>query len=70
MKKLQIGTFPGRLNDYMVEEGTTVRAALEMAGLTVSNEQEVKLDGEIVSMDDTVDDGNLLLVTKRIKGMR
>ena len=70
MTKLQIGTFPGRINDYMVEDGTTVKEALALADLTVGDEQEVKLDGEVVNMNDTVANGNLLLVTKRIKGMK
>ena len=70
MTKLQIGTFPGRINDYMVEDGTTVKEALALADLTVGDEQEIKLDGEVVNMNDTVANGNLLLVTKRIKGMK
>lgn len=70
MTKLQIGTFPGRINDYMVEDGTTVREALALADITVGEEQEIKLDGEVVDANSTVDNGSLLLVTKRIKGMR
>lgn len=70
MTEIKIGTFPGRTENYVLEDGTTVRKALEMANISVGDEQEVKLDGEVISMDDTVDGGSLLLVTKRLKGAR
>ena len=68
MKTLKIGSFPGRLNEYVINENTTVREALEMASITPSDEQEVKLDDRTVSMNETVSNGNILIVTKRIKG--
>jgi len=68
MTTIKIGTFPGELKEYVVENGTTVAEALALAGLTVGAEQEVKLDGEVVSTSDVVDGGSLLLVTKRLKG--
>ena len=69
MVQLKIGVFPGRLDDYMVEEGTTVASALAMAGITVGAEQEIKLDGETVSADDVLDSSaRVLIVGKRIKG--
>lgn len=69
MNTMKIGTFPGRLEEYAVENGTTVRQALELAGIEVTDEQEVKMDGTPVTMDDTAS-GNMLLVTKRLKGAR
>lgn len=69
MNTMKIGTFPGRLEEYAVEDGTTVRQALELAGIEVTEEQEVKMDGTPVTMDDTAS-GNMLLVTKRLKGAR
>lgn len=69
MITMKIGTFPGRLEEYTLENGTTVRDALEIAGITVSDEQEVKMDGTPVSLDE-VASGNMLLVTKRLKGAR
>lgn len=70
MTEMKIGTFPGRLENYAVEDNTTVRQALEMAGITVGEEQEVKLDGEAVSLDSVVNGGRMLLVTKRLKGAK
>ena len=68
MLTLKIGMFPGVLNEYVIESGTTVRKALEMANITVGKEQEVKLDGEAIEMDSPITSGNMLLVAKRIKG--
>lgn len=67
MVEVKIGMFPGRSDNYTLEDDTTVRDALKIADITVGAEQEVKMDGEVVSMDDIVD-GHLLLVTKRLKG--
>lgn len=68
MNTIKIGTFPGRLNDYALENGTTVKDALDMANIEVSEEQEIKLDGRTVNTNDVIDGGSTLLVTKRIKG--
>ena len=68
MTTLKIGKFPGRLSEFAVENGTTVAQALELAGIEVGVEQEIKLDGETVSTADVVDNGAVLLVTQRIKG--
>jgi hypothetical protein len=71
MVEIKIGTFPGELKSYGVKAGTSVKDALTMAGITIGAEQEVKLDGDTVSLDSTIGAGsNLLLVTKRLKGAR
>lgn len=71
MLNVKVGMFPGRLEDYALEEGTTVREALEMAGITVGEEQEIKLDGEVVSGDTKLTVGSgVLIVAKRIKGAK
>ena len=68
---IQVGMFPGRLETFAVEEGTSVADVLAMAGLTVGAEQDVKVDGEVANLSDTVDeDTALILISKRIKGAR
>lgn len=69
MKNLKIGMFPGRVEDYVVEDGTTVGEALRMAGIEPTTEQEIKLDGRVVELTNSAN-GNLLLVAKRIKGAK
>ena len=69
MTTLKIGMFPGELKEFAIEAGTTVADALKMANITIGAEQEIKLDGEVVSGSDLVtEDSRLLLVTKRLKG--
>lgn len=69
MITLKIGTFPGELKEYALEDGSSIAEALAAAGITVDEEQQIKLDGEIVTADDTIDSfSSLLLVTKRLKG--
>ena len=69
MMTLKIGVFPGRVEEFAVEDGTTVGRALDMAGIEVGAEQEVKADGNVVNIEGEIPSGTkMLLVTKRIKG--
>ena len=68
MLQIKIGNFPGELKEFAIEKGTTVQEALAMANISVGAEQEIKLDGEVVEASDPIESGNLLLVTKRLKG--
>ena len=66
---IQVGTFPGRLESFAVEIGTSVASVINMAGLAVGTEQDIKMDGEVVFPSDVVtEDTRLVLITKRIKG--
>jgi hypothetical protein len=66
---VQIGVFPGRLDAYGLEVGTTVAAALKIAGLTQGAEQDIKMDGEVVDGSATIDeDTKVIILSKRIKG--
>lgn len=71
MMTLKIGVFPGRVEEFAVENGTSVSEALDMAGIEVGAEQEVKADGTVIGIDETIPSSTkMLLVTKRIKGAR
>ena len=71
MMTLKIGVFPGRVEEFAVEDGTTVNEALSMADIEVGDEQEVKADGNVVDFDAVIPSGTkMLLVTKRIKGAK
>ena len=68
---LKIGVFPGRVEEFAVEDGTTVNEALSMADIEVGAEQEVKANGNVVDLGQAVPSGTkMLLVTKRIKGAK
>lgn len=69
MLKIKVGVFPGKVDEFVVENGTTVREALELAGITVSDEQEVKVDGVATDYNAEIPStASMVLVTKRIKG--
>lgn len=69
MLKIKVGVFPGKVEEFVVENGTTVREALELAGISVSAEQEVKVDGVPVDYNTEIpSEASMVLVTKRIKG--
>lgn len=69
MLNLQVGVFPGRVETFVVENGSTVEEVLAIAGLTPEAEQDIKVDGVIMGLDDTIgDNARLVLLSKRIKG--
>ena len=69
MLKIKVGVFPGKVDEFVVEDGTTVREALELGGITVGDEQEVKVDGVVTDYNSEIPStASMVLVTKRIKG--
>ena len=69
MLKIKIGVLKGREEEFVVEDGTTVREALNLAGISVSAEQEVKVDGVPADYNSEIpSEASMVLVTKRIKG--
>ena len=69
MLKIKVGVFPGKVEEFVVESGTTVKEALELAGISVSTEQEVKVDGVATDYNSEIPStASMVLVTKRIKG--
>ena len=64
---IKIGVMPGRIEEYAIEDGTTVAQALEIAGLSADG-YEVKQDGNTVTDLNSVANGNVILLTKRVKG--
>lgn len=67
MFTVKVGVMPGRLQEVVVENGTTAREIFNLAEVTVSN-HEVRLDGDIISMDTQIQEGKLLVAMKQIKG--
>lgn len=66
---LRIGKMPGKINDVMVSEGTTIAEALSGAGVAYEGFQ-VKVDGVLAKdLNATIAPGtNLILVTEKVKG--
>lgn len=67
MMKIKVGMMPGKLVEVIVGQGITAREIFEVAGVELSN-HEIRLDGEKITLDTKVDNGNLLVAMKMIKG--
>lgn len=67
MMKIKVGMMPGKLVEVVVEQGSTARKIFEVAGVELSN-HEIRLDGEKIDLDRTINNGNLLVAMKMIKG--
>ena len=67
MLNVRIGTMPGRINEFALENGATVKEALEIADLTTEGYQ-IKVNGEQVDEGKILSDGDLVLLVKQIKG--
>ena len=67
MKTLKVGIMPGKLTEIVIQEGTTAFEAFDIAELDVTG-YELRLDGEKIDGDCTVNEGSLLIGMKRIKG--
>ena len=68
MRTVKVGTFPGEIKEYVVEDNARISDVLGLAGITVGAEQSITADGETVSASDYVGDATTILVTKRLKG--
>lgn len=65
--KIKVGMMPGKLVEVVVEQGSTAREIFNIADVELSN-HEVRLDGEKIDLDKTINNGNLLVAMKMIKG--
>ena len=65
---VKVGKMPGRINEVVVAEGTTVRELLSLAELD-STGYDIKVDGETASLDNVINEStNLVLLAKQVKG--
>lgn len=65
---VQITKVPGAMKTLSLETGSTVADALDIAELYVASGYEIRVDDEIVSRDTELVDGNVVVITKMIKG--
>lgn len=67
-KVVKVGVMPGRIQEYAVDEQSTIASVLETAGLDATG-YEVKADGtKITDLNSPVNGYNLVLLTKQVKG--
>jgi sulfur carrier protein ThiS len=66
-KTLRVGIMPGKIQEVAVASGSTVADALEVAGLDAKG-YDIKVDGAKVDASASVDNANLVLLVKQVKG--
>ena len=64
---LKVGVMPGKLTEIAIQPETTAFEAFDIAEIDVTG-YELRLDGEKIDGDCTVNDGKLLVAMKKIKG--
>jgi len=65
--EVKVGKVPGRITTVVVEDGSTVAAALSAAEITVTDGETLTMNGNTVSRDSRLT-GGTILVTRKIKG--
>jgi hypothetical protein len=68
--QVRAGRMPGRIHVVNVEEGTTVGEVLSLAGLALEDGFTPRIDGEDVTMDTVMEQDQMVLLCKRVKGNR
>lgn len=68
-KTVRVGIMPGRINEFAVEEGTSIASLLEQASLSPQG-YDVKVDGTKVdpASATVTSSTNLVLLVKQVKG--
>jgi sulfur carrier protein ThiS len=66
--EVTVGRFPGRLATIGLNGGHTVADALREAELTVSPGWELLVNGEPARPEQTLSDGDRVLLTRQVKG--
>ena len=64
---LKVGVMPGKLTEIAIQPETTAFEAFDIAEIDVTG-YELRLDGEKIDGDCTVNNGKLLVAMKKIKG--
>lgn len=70
VKMVRVGSMPGKIGEYAIETGTSIKEVLNIAGLGTDN-YEVKVDGvKVTDFEGTfvTDYTNMVLVAKQVKG--
>ena len=65
--ELRVGMMPGKLTTIIIEKGITARECFKIAEIELSN-HEIRLDGEKIDLDRTINEGRLLVGMRLIKG--
>ena len=65
--EVRVGTVPGRVKDYTLNGRRKVSDALEAANLTATG-QEIRVNMQPASVETDLEEGDTVLLVKKIKG--
>ncbi len=65
---VKVGTFPGTVSEQAIADGANVRTALNQANITAGADSEIRVNGSISALDRTLVNGDIVLVSTKIKG--
>lgn len=66
---VKVAKLPGTVSEVVLEQGTTIAQALELAGIESTQGFEVKVDGRTVTdTSETVGSASMILLAKKVKG--
>lgn len=66
-KLVKIGRLGESVQEYALTNGDTVAELLEQAGIELENE-ELQRNGEKVSLDTILENGDILLIVPKVQG--
>lgn len=67
MPSIKVGLMPGKLTTVEFNQGDSARQIFDLAGIEISN-HEIRLDGNKIDIDSSINNGGLLVGMKQIKG--
>ena len=67
MITVRVGRLPGRITEFVLEDGVTVAQALEIAELDPTG-YEIRVNGATTAEVATLEDEDIVLLVKKIKG--
>lgn len=66
---VKVGTMPGRIEEYALDEGATVSDALAIADISTEGYQ-IKVNSVEADLGTELKDNDIVLLVKKIKGAR
>jgi sulfur carrier protein ThiS len=67
MITVKVGKFPGQVSEYNLNDDCTVACALSQASLS-SEGYSILVNGIAGSLDDTLDDGDRVILSEKVEG--
>lgn len=67
---VHVGRVGTSLKEVEVEAGTTVEEAIQEAGLRIKDTEQVRVNAEVMDLEDEVSDNDVILLVRNVEGGR